>query len=250
MRATSIVLMTAAAFALAACGDSPLQSLGHRSSEWINEPTVPTTPPVTVGAPTKVAAEDLQWVNDEIVPESLEDVDQLIASIFARRQGDRFIQASRMEIAAVLPDVSFPGEAPPGAEWVSSQLVIDNDGSLSADPTAAFGVWSAEPYTRSRSVAQMLVLKVSTDPETASALAEGEPASCAQFAERATDRCEIIMVGDRDTWQLSAAGGSTLIWFDGPYRYELFARSFIPLQSIKDMSANMMPLAELEPITG
>jgi hypothetical protein len=235
------------ALATTACGGLPLESIGLRSSDWINEPTVPTTvgPPPTT--PIVVSAEDLRWANDEIVTESLEDPAGLLAEVFARRQGDRFVQASRFEIAIALPDVAFPQQAPPGAEWVSSQLVFDNDGSLADDPSAAFGIWSAEPYSRSRSVAQMAVLRVSNDPETANELASGAAPSCALFAERTTEECEIIAVGTRATWLLTATSGSTLIWFDGPYRYELFGRSFVSLTALKDMSEVTVPLQSIAP---
>ena len=182
-RLIGVVLLAAT---VAACGDSPLQIIGERSAEWINEPEVVTTtlPPVT--APKFVEIENLQWANEGIVNPNLGDRGALIASVFDRREGDRFIQASRAEIAAALPDVEFPAVAPFGAAWVSSQLVIENNGTLSRDPTAAFGIWSAEPYTRSRSVAQMAIISVVIDPETAAEIAEvGEDVSCARFADRA-----------------------------------------------------------------
>ncbi len=235
------------ALVLTACGDAPLESIGLRSSDWINEPTVATTLPVPTTSPSDVEADFLLWANDEIETENLADPQGLLAEIFARREGDRFIQASRSEIASALPDASFPGHAPPGAEWVSSQLVFDNDGSIADDPSAAFGIWSAEPYTRSRSVAQMIVFKISTDIEAATELASGVAPSCARFAERTTEECEIITVGTRDTWLLTASSGSTLIWFEGPYRYELFGRSFVPLMALREMSGDMVALGSIEP---
>ena len=48
---------------------------------------------------------------------------------------------------------------------MTSQLVFDERGDLADDPVAAFGIWSSEPYTRSRSVAQMIIMSVSVDPE-------------------------------------------------------------------------------------
>lgn len=232
---------------VAACGGEPLQSLGQRSSDWINEPTVPTTQAVAVTTVTIVASETLAWANDVIESESLDDPEALLAEVFSRREGDRFIQASRVEIAAILDGVAFPSTAPAGAEWVSSQLVVNNDGTVGEDPSAAFGIWSAEPYSRSRSVAQMAVLRVSTDLETATQLETGELSpSCALFAERTTQQCEVVTVGSRSTWLLSASSGSTLIWFDGPYRYELFGRSFVPVQVLRAMSAETTPLASLE----
>ena len=118
---------------------------------------------------------------------------------------------------------------------------------MADEPSAAFGIWSAEPYSRSRSVAQMSVLKVSTDQETASQLASGELApSCALFSDRTTDQCELVTVGSRATWILTSSGGSTVVWFDGPYRYELFGRSFVPIGILREMSDDMVPLASIE----
>jgi hypothetical protein len=239
-------LLVLVVFSAVACGEAPLESVGHRSSDWINEPTVPTTVAVNTTTPTIVTVDRLEWANDDIEPANLSDQEALLASIFARRQGDRFIQASRSEITAALPDVSFPTEAPAGAEWVSSQLVFDDDGTLADDPSAAFGIWSAEPYTRSRSVAQMVVLRVSNDLVTATGLSTGEvAASCALFSDRATDSCELITVDSRQTWVLEDSSGSTLVWFEGPYRYELFARSFVPDDVLSEMSASMSSLASI-----
>lgn len=242
-----ILLVVVGALVVSACGDDPLQSIGLRSSEWITEPTVATTVVVETTTPTFIDSNRLLWANDELPVPDPGDVEAVRAGVFARRQGDRFIQASRFEIAAVLPDVAFPSEVPFGAEWASSQLVFDNDGSIAADPSAAFGVWNVEPYTRSRSVAQMIVLRVSNDLDAATELASGEvDPSCARFAERTTDECEIITVGVRDTWRLTSSGGTTLIWFEGPYRYELFGRTIVPDRVLTDMSGGMVPLSTLE----
>lgn len=242
-----VLAATVVAIALSACGDSPLESIGLRSSEWINEPTVPTTIQVDTTAPSIVSVASLQWSNDVIVTESLGDHDALLAEVFDRREGDRFIQASRAEIAAAVPDITFPDRAPSGAQWVSSQLVFENDGALSNEPTAAFGIWSAEPYTRSRSVAQMIVLRVANDVEAANDLATGaaEP-SCARFSDRNSDSCEVITVGSRDTWILDESNGSTLIWYEGPYRYEMFGRSFVPGPILREMSGAMIGLDSIE----
>lgn len=237
------VLFVLGVLVLAACGASPLESIGLRSSEWINEPTVPTTVPVITTTPTIVDVSQLEWANDDIENEHLDDPDALLAEVFSRREGDSFIQASRFEIAAALPGISFPAEAPNGAEWVSSQLVFDNDGSLDDDPSAAFGIWSAEPYTRSRSVAQMVVIRVARDQQGAEEVAEvGSGASCARFSARDTESCEITMVDDRPTWVLGSSGGSTLIWFDSPYRYEMFGRSFVSVSILQDMIATTVTL--------
>ena len=240
------VLVCLAALALASCGDSPLESIGFRSSEWINEPTVPTTVSVDTTIPRIVSAERLQWSNDDIVNGSMGDVDAMLSEVFDRREGDRFIQANRAEIVLALPDVAFPDRAPQGAEWVSSQLIFENDGTLSDEPSAAFGIWSAEPYTRSRSVAQMIVIRVSNDLDAATELATGAAeASCARFSDRASDECELLTIGSRDTWVLGESNGSTLIWYEGPYRYEMFGRSFVPERVLQEMSGAMVPLSSI-----
>jgi hypothetical protein len=238
------------AVVVAACGESPLQVIGERSAEWINEPEVVTTtlPPVTT--PRFVEIEILQWANEDIVNPDLGDRSALIATVFERREGDRFIQASRDEIVAALPGVEFPAVAPYGAEWVSSQLVIENNGTLSRDPTAAFGIWSAEPYTRSRSVAQMVIISVVIDPETAAEIAEaGDDVSCARFADRATNVCETLNLEGKQVWKLVGSGGTTLIWFSGDYRYELFGRNFVPSDDLSEMVGSTLLLADLEPVS-
>lgn len=237
-----------AAVVIVGCGHSPLESIGLRSSDWINEPTVPSTVSVDTTIPRIIRSDNLQWANTDIVNESMGEREAMLSEIFNRREGDRFIQASPVEISAALPDVAFPDRAPNGAEWVSSQLVFENDGTLSDEPSAAFGIWSAEPYTRSRSVAQMIVIRVSNDLEAANELATGEvEATCALFSDRAADECEIITVGSRETWLLGESAGSTLIWYDGPYRYEMFGRSFVPSRVLQEMSGAMTPLDSLIP---
>lgn len=243
------MLVAALALIASACGDTPLGSVGQRSSEWINKPEVSTTTTVPVTIPTVISSTNLAWSNDGIVNENLGDPAATVAAVFARRQGDRFIQASRAEIVVALPDVSFPAMVPNGAKWVSSQLVIENNGQVSHDPSAAFGIWSAEPYTRSRSVAQMAVLRVALDPETIAELAETtEAPSCARFADRNTDNCEIVEIGGRTTWRLEGSGGTTFIWFDDTYRYELFGRDYLQDEAQLGMVEAPVPLAQLEPV--
>ena len=231
-----------------ACGDDPLSVFGERSSDWINEPEVITTTTIPVTVPVVVGVERLLWSNDEIISENLADPELLVSEVFARREGDRFIQASRAEIATMLPDVKFPAQVPSSAEWVSSQLVIDNSGRLSDDPSAAFGIWSAEPYTRSRSVAQIAVLRVSTDADTAIEVASAtdEP-SCARFADQTTISCEILDLSDRSVWSLVSNQGTTLVWFDTIYRYELYGRTFLNFEAMTGMVSEIVPLSDLIP---
>lgn len=245
-----VVRLSLIALIFVACGDAPLQGMGNRSAGWINEPEVVTTtiPPATT--PRFVDIAQLAWANEDITNSNPGDRDALIAEVFQRREGDRFIQASREEIAIALPGVRFPSMAPHGARWVSSQLVIENTGALSRDPSAAFGIWSAEPYSRSRSVAQMAVLRVAIDPETAVEVSErGQDVSCARFSDRSTNVCEIVDVGVRQVWKLIGSGSATLIWFEGEYRYELLGKEFVAIDDLTEMAAETIPLSELEPVS-
>ncbi|MEA1903008.1 MAG: hypothetical protein U9N56_05715 [Actinomycetota bacterium] len=245
---TRLATLVVFGLVLSACGDTPLISIGERSSGWINEPEVITTtqPPTTV--PLIADVSTLQWANDDIVTLNLDDPAALVAEIFQRREGDRFIQASRAEIAAALPGVSFPAVVPHGAQWVSSQLVIENSGDLSTDPSAAFGIWSAEPYTRSRSVAQMATLVVANDADGSLQVTEGaEEVSCAALADQTTIQCDILDMPGRKVWRLVSSSGETFIWFDEVRRYELFGRSYVPDEAMTRMVSELTFLEDVEP---
>jgi hypothetical protein len=221
--------------------------MGRRSSDWIGEPTVVTTTTIPTTVPIVIGAGALKWFNDGIGGEFLDDPEALREAVFARRGGDLFVQASREEIVALLPDLKFPSTTPYLSEYVTSQVVFDKDGNLSSDPMAAFGIWSSEPYTRSRSVAQMLVLRVSADAEAAAEIAEpGAEISCARFSDRTTEVCSVATIGDKPVWSLEASNGTTLVWFDGDYRYELFGRTFVARAALEAMSGDLVPLSELE----
>ncbi|REK26024.1 MAG: hypothetical protein DWQ40_00260 [Actinobacteria bacterium] len=230
------------ALALAACGDSPLFSLGERSSRWVTEPTIVTTTTVPTTIPLVRDAANLVWFNDDL-GEGPANPSDVVAGVFARREGDRFIQASRSEIAKVLDGIQFPSSVPPLAAYVSSQLVVENTGEVSNDPSAAFGIWTAEPYTRSRSVAQMIVLRVYRDAETAAEIAApGADLSCARFAASETVSCDLERIDGRPTWILEDPSGLTLIWFDDTYRYEMFGRPFAAREALRQTAASMSPL--------
>jgi len=232
---------------LAACGDAPLGSLGQRSSGWIGEPTVITTTTVPTTVPIVISSSILKWFNDDIGGELLDDPEALRDAIFDRRAGDLFVQASREEIVALAPDIMFTDSTHCISEYVTSQIVFDNDGNLSADPVAAFGIWSSEPYTRSRSVAQMVVLRVSLDAAAAAEVATpGAEISCTRFAERTTEVCNVTTIDGLPIWTLDASNGSTVVWFDGDYRYELFGRSFVGLAALQEMATELVPLADLQ----
>jgi hypothetical protein len=245
-------VLFAAVMMLVACGESTFASLGRRSSDWISEPTVITTTTVPITVPTVIGSDILKWFNDTIVTTApFDDPAAVEQEIFDRRAGDLFIQASRAEIVSLLPDVRFPATAPFLAEYVTSQVVFDNNGELSSDPVATFGIWSSEPYTRSRSVAQMAVLEVASDPEAAAAVqAPDADLSCARFADRSTEVCESLSIEGMPAWALTADNGSTLVWFEANYRYELFGRTFVPMGTLQQMAVESVPLAQLEPLPG
>lgn len=241
-----LAAIMAAVFVLTACGDAPFDSLGQRSSGWIAEPTIVTTTTVATTVPIVVDARILKWFNDGLGGDILDDPEALKVAVFARRGGDLFVQASRAEIISLLPNVKFPSSTPYLSEYVTSQLVFDERGDLADDPVAAFGIWSSEPYTRSRSVAQMIIMSVSVDPETASEVAAaGADNSCERFAERTTEVCAVSTLGGRPVWSLEASNGTTMVWFDGEYRYELFGRSYVTQTALQEMAAEVVPLSEL-----
>jgi hypothetical protein len=92
----------------------------------------------------------------------------------------------------------------------------------------------------------MVVLRVATDPVTAEEVSQpGAEISCARFADRTTEQCEITTVGAARVWRLRSQSGSTLIWFEGQYRYELFGRTFVPDDVLIDMAVDPIPLADL-----
>ena len=231
---------------VAACGDAPLQSVGQKSSEWINEPTVSTTTAVVTTVPIVVTSKILKWFNDTIMTEHLDDPGALRQEIFQRRGGDLIIQSSKAEIEVLLPELEFPSVVPYLAEYVTSQVVFGGSGQLSDDPVVGFGLWSSEPYTRSRSVAQMVVLWVSFDADTAAELAEpGADTSCARFSSGATQSCELLQIGDTTVWSLRSDNGNTMVWLDGSYRYELFGRTFVPVSALERMIPSFTPIGEL-----
>ncbi|MGC2241827.1 MAG: hypothetical protein WA726_13420 [Acidimicrobiia bacterium] len=231
---------------MAACGDAPLGSLGRRSSHWIDAPTVVTTTTVPTTVPIVITADSLMWYNDTIGGEFLDDPEALKNLIFGRRGGDLYVQSSRAEIVALVPDLEFPSTAPYLSEYVTSQIVFDNDGELATDPIAAFGIWSSEPYTRSRSVAQLVILRISKDAVAADEVTQpGTDLSCARFSDRSTETCATSEVDGRPLWILTASNGTTFIFFRSPYRYELFARSFISTTVLEEMASDLVPLSDL-----
>ena len=244
-------VLAAAMLIIASCGDAPLAGIGDRSSEWISEPTILTTTTVAVTIPVVADSGELKWFNDSIKSGPLGNRQRLRDAVFARRGSDLIVQVNREEIAVLAPSIEFPATSPASAEYVTSQVVFERSGVLSDEPAVGFGFWSSEPYTRSRTVAQLAVLWVSRDAlgsQEASSVDSG--VSCARFSDASTISCELT---DRDglpTWDLISSTGRTWVWFDGIYRYELFVRNSVPEEALVTMVASFEELSRLNARAG
>lgn len=190
---------------LTACGpEGPLDGLGDASSGFVHGDlaTTSTIPIVPTDQGLEVVATDqVLWWNDELDDQATGSADSVIARVWDRRAGSRFVQASRAEIAAALPTIRFPEVVPADTRWITSQLVYDLDTSvLDQDTAAAFGLWRVEPYTVAEG--SVMVLRVGAAPDdTPSSRSDVTP----------------ILVPD----------GLSLVWTEAGLRYELFCRSTV-----------------------
>lgn len=220
------LLLLLAVFAFA-CGDTPLGDVGGGASDWIGEPTLPSTATTQSEGPALVPTRRVEWFSGDLAPVAGTTSAEIISSVYARaRSSDPFVQATPAEIALALPGIEFPGEVPPEVRYVTSQLVYDlAQITLSSEQVAAFGLWSVEPYTRSRSVGQQGVLTVINDPEGLAGIASGTAdTSCARFIDRQAE-CSVATVDEGPAWELTDRLGTSLVWYSDTYRYELFLRS-------------------------
>jgi hypothetical protein len=186
----------------------------------------------------------VEWFNGNLEPVAGTTSAEIITGVYARaRSSDPYVQATPAEIALALPGVEFPSQVPPEVRFVTSQLVYDlSQLTLSSEQVAAFGLWSVEPYTRSRSVGQQAVLTVVNDPEGLAALASGTAdTSCARYIDRQAE-CAVTTVDGSPAWELSDRLGTTLIWYSATYRYELFLRSGVNSEWAVQMADSVRPL--------
>ncbi len=226
MRSISTVtaLVVAAAVMLGACGDAGLlDGVGERTRHLVEGSTT-TTLEVAVddAAPDDtglIGPEDLLWFNDDIDPQFTGSSEDVIRAVWGRKLNSRFVQASRDEIAAALPDVLFPELLPEDVRWITSQLVYtEATGALDPDTAAAFGFWASEPYQSD--TARVGVLRIGFAPIDAD-----------------TDRSEIVPILVPD--------GISLGWTENGYRYELFCRSSVGDDLCTEIAASTVPLHEL-----
>lgn len=209
----------------AACGESgPLERAGEASSGWVTAVTTPTTtnPPVVIeiGNEGLVGAGDVLWANDDIGPVTpSSDPHAAIAAVWDRQLGSRFVQASRAEIAAALPTIRFPEAVPEDVRWMTSQLVFDPiSGLLDVDTSAAFGLWTVEPYTVENG--RLGVLRVGTAPSG-------------------------IGAAKSDIVPIIVPDGLSLGWTEAGLRYELFCRATIPELVCTAIVDSFVPLSGL-----
>ena len=223
MRRAAFILVFVAA--VSACGDSGLlDGVGDVSRDWVQGATSTTTTlrveSVAGGLSQIVLARDIAWFNDAIEDQAGGAPQTVVAAVWDRRRpGERFIQASRAEIAAAIPGIEFPRFVPDGVDWVTSQLVYDKDsGGLDIDTVAAFGLWSVEPYTITEG--RLAVLRIGEAPP-----------------ELAPMRSDIAPVLVPD--------GISLLWTEGGLRYELFCRSTMAEDVCWEVAESTVPLAGL-----
>ena len=227
---------------VAGCNDASLSGLGHMTERWIAAAPDPTTTTASPVAPTPVGLQTthgeqiVTWVNDELGDPPVASPEDTVAMVWSRsNKQDGYVQASRAEIAVALPGLEFPELIPERSAFITSQLVFDpTTGKLASDPAAAFGFWSAKPYTKARSVAQLAVLIVAIDA------APGEPVvvdtigvpedlhediGCEELAGSTVEDCRRVILDDGcPAWSLDVTDGWRLVWSAGGYRYDLFVR--------------------------
>lgn len=190
---------------LSACGDllSGVGDLSHDVVHGDDTSTTTTKPTVAGPAGSLKGITDLEWINDDLGSSTdLPPDDAVIAVWFRGDQATSSVQASRREIANALPGIQFPRLVPAGVTHVTSQLVFDTvTASLDPSSSAAFGLWSGEPYTLPRAEGQLAVLEVGLKTFA------GDP--------------------DGEIFSFQVSEGRQLTWTHGEYVYQLFCRTGI-----------------------
>ncbi len=246
-RVLTLTVLLVLGLLVSACGPDPLAQIGGGSSDWIQEPTVVTVASTQAGGSALAPVIGSDWFNNDLAPVGGTSPAEIISGVYARANAsDPFVQATPGEIAIALPGVVFPSLTPPEVRYITSQLVYDvSDLTLAADQVAAFGLWTVEPYTRSRSVGQQGVFTVIPDDEGLAAVASGTAdTSCARYIDENLD-CSVQEVGTSPAWELTDQLGTTLVWYGDSYRYELFLRSGVDPGLAIEMADSARPLGLL-----
>ncbi len=228
-----LLLWPAFLFALSAagCGDV-LQGVGDLSRDFVHGDTTTVVSTTTLPQPGGGIAlvgltGSVVWVNDQYKVDRGLTADTVVRRVWLRGDGiDPYVQAGREEIAVALPNVEFPRLVPEKVTHISSQLVFDvQTGALDVATAAAFGLWTAEPYTVPRTEGQLVVLRIGLRSALAGQGTEGI-----------------------STFQL--VDGRELAWSFGNYVYQLFCRTGISEESCFAMVDSMTSLEVLSYLVG
>ena len=181
--------------------------------------SIPTVAAGT-GDEALVGALDVLWYNDSKDPQHFGEPEAVVAAVWENRIGNsRFVQSSRAEIAAALPSLRFPEFVPEQVRWITSQLVYsDTSGLLDPDTSAAFGLWTSDPYQSD--TGRIGVLRVG--PAAIDAI------------DRKSD-IDLAFVAD----------GISLGWTESSMQYELFCRSEISEQLCTDIATSVLLMSDL-----
>lgn len=233
---------------LSACNTEALLSPEGVAGEWLEatEDTIaPTEEEVLVSSGLRSAVSAV-WPNDLLAVTSSVAAEDVIEAIWERSdQIDRFVQVSRTDISRAVPEIRFPELIPESVEFISTQLVyLPRTGSLDTSPTAAFGLWTVEPYSLSRSVGQKAVIFVHALEDEANF--EGDiTEGCGQFQARELSSCERINLGLNPAWWLSSLEGNVLVWYSGRLRYEMTVRAPVTRDIAEQVASSTIPLGTL-----
>lgn len=228
---------------LSACGDSPLVGFGV-TEEWLGDRGDGTVRTVTtVAAETQPEVGSLDWYNPP-VPFVQGDPPAVVEEIWARSPGtDAFVQAAPNEISAVVPAIKVPELLPAGTAHVTSQLVFGvSTGRLTNAYVAAFGFWKSTPYLSSRSVSQLLQLKVAEDSSDPAPSADDDSLGCNRFNDLDITACEPVSVSAARAWWVTTRDGPVLTWYDTGLRYELLDRQKFGKEVLVELARSMILL--------
>lgn len=207
------------------CGEAGLlDGVGERTREFVEGQTTTTIPIPSVAAGQEgeavVSATDVLWYNDQKSPQYTGTPEQVVGDVWlGRTENSRFVQSSRREIAAALPELTFPSLVPEQVRWITSQLVYEQAlGTLDPDTSTAFGMWSSDPYQSD--TGRLAVLRVGRAP-----------------VDAPFQRSEIVPIVVPD--------GLSVSWTENTMRYELFCRSQISEDLCLEVAASSEPLSAL-----
>lgn len=232
---------------VSACGDAPFADFGV-TDDWLGERGAGTVDVATTEvAAGRVSIGSLVWYTPPADSVS-DDPDVVATELWERSPGtDAFVQAAANEISGAVPGVKVPEFLPPGASHVTSQLVFGvSTGRLTNAYVAAFGFWSSKPYVTSRSVSQLLQLKIAPD-ETSPSVDSADPSlGCSRFTDSDVTFCESVALGGTRAWWVVSLDGPTLTWYDEGFRYEMLDRQSIGQEAVIELARSMILLRDVE----